>query len=260
VITIVHNNHGRGGSDVPLTSSLAERDTDAAGLRTAWGFAAVVEMLDGLLLFDAGLDGEALLHNARALGIDPADIGVIVLSHSDKDHTDGLAAVLPKCAPGCTVFAPAGPPRRVTQKIAAAGAELAECGGPTEIRQGVVTTGAVSGGKVEHGLVIMSPLAGSGFGPVLLTGCAHPGIARMAGAAAQVAGEAPGTVLGGFHMAKFKEKQIRAVSDELRELGVRYIGPTHCTGERAREFFRREWAGGFIDADLGAVIDIAERA
>lgn len=257
MITIIHNNEGPGDSAVPSTPSLEERGADAEALRTAWGFAAVVDISEGRVLFDVGVDGEVLLHNARALGIDLSDVGAIVLSHADTDHTGGLSEALSECAPGCTVYTPGTFPSSITDKVKAAGGKLVETESPTEICEGVASTGPVPGWKVEQGLVITAPLAGADFGPVLVTGCAHPGIAKMARSAALVAGESPKTVLGGFHMGELQDEQIRAVADELREIGVVNVGPTHCTGESAREFFRSEWSGSFVDADLGAVIDMA---
>ena len=40
-------------------------------LKTAWGFACLVEMDQTIVLFDAGGDGPTLLGNMAALGIDP---------------------------------------------------------------------------------------------------------------------------------------------------------------------------------------------
>jgi len=46
------------------------------------------------ILIDVGQSPEALLHNMRLLGIDPASIDAIVLTHCHYDHTQGLAEVL----------------------------------------------------------------------------------------------------------------------------------------------------------------------
>lgn len=76
-ITIVYDNH-----------PFDER------LKTAWGFAALVEYQDHTLLFDTGGVGLTLMENMRVLGIDPGKIETVVLSHAHGDHTGGLNALL----------------------------------------------------------------------------------------------------------------------------------------------------------------------
>ena len=60
------------------------------GLTPDWGFSCLVE--EAGLLFDTGAKGDVLLSNMRALGIDPADIRYLVLSHDHWDH--GGCAIL----------------------------------------------------------------------------------------------------------------------------------------------------------------------
>jgi len=48
-------------------------------LTSAWGFSCLV---DDDLLFDTGGDGRTLLSNMAQMGIDPAGIRTVVLSHA----------------------------------------------------------------------------------------------------------------------------------------------------------------------------------
>ena len=69
--------------------------TVKAGLKTGWGFSSLIETDDAPpILFDTGADGTALLHNMKQLGIDPARIGAIVISHHHYDHTGGLFNII----------------------------------------------------------------------------------------------------------------------------------------------------------------------
>ena len=61
-----------------------------------WGFACHIEMSGKKILFDAGADGEILLHNLRQLEIDPGEIDEVFISHNHFDHIGGLATVLNK--------------------------------------------------------------------------------------------------------------------------------------------------------------------
>jgi len=60
-------------------------------LTSGWGFACLV---GDDLLFDTGGDGRTLLSNMAQMGIDPAGIRTVVLSHAHGDHTGGLGALL----------------------------------------------------------------------------------------------------------------------------------------------------------------------
>lgn len=58
-------------------------------------------------------------------------------------------------------------------------------------------------------------------------------------------------VAGGFHLRSTVEQEIRQIASDLERLGVRQIGPSHCTGGTAIEIFRERWGDQFISFDLG---------
>ena len=47
-------------------------------------------------------------------------------------------------------------------------------------------------------------------------------------------------VLGGFHLAPYKEDYVREVVASLKELNPDYIVPMHCTGEPFYEMVKAE--------------------
>lgn len=55
----------------------------------------LIETGDGLVLIDGGLSQSASLiaENIRALGFDPSDVRIILLSHAHYDHAGGIAAL-----------------------------------------------------------------------------------------------------------------------------------------------------------------------
>ena len=48
------------------------------------------------------------------------------------------------------------------------------------------------------------------------------------------------------------------IAVRLKNLGVRYVAPTHCTGGEAREVFAAVYGKGFIDSGAGRVIGAAD--
>lgn len=47
---------------------------------------------DGMIAFDAGVHPDSVRHEMKELGLDPADVKAVFLTHGDADHVGGLAA------------------------------------------------------------------------------------------------------------------------------------------------------------------------
>jgi len=57
-------------------------------LQADWGFAALIEAANTpKILFDTGANGRILLSNMKKLGIAPALIDEVFISHAHFDHT-----------------------------------------------------------------------------------------------------------------------------------------------------------------------------
>jgi 7,8-dihydropterin-6-yl-methyl-4-(beta-D-ribofuranosyl)aminobenzene 5'-phosphate synthase len=224
-------------------------------LETAWGFACLVETEDATALFDTGADGRMLLQNMKALGKDPVAIDGVVLSHEHGDHTAGLTALLDTGARP-TVYAPSA--FATTNKEAwLARTHLVEVPAtPTEILPGFYSTGfltAVGGLEpiVEQALIVQTA-----EGWVMVTGCAHPGVVKLARVASEATGGKLALVMGGFHLGESSAGSIGAIIDDLREMGVDKAAPTHCSGDRALELFAAAFGENYIPSGVGAVITI----
>ncbi len=221
-----------------------------ARLQTDWGFACLVEGLEQPLLFDAGGKGDILLHNMRALGLNPQAVRTVVLSHAHGDHTGGLAAFLAE-NPDVIVYLPQSFPAGIKDTVRQAGATLVEVAGPQQITVGAHTTGELGGQIREQALVLETPR-----GLVVVTGCAHPGVAEMV---RQAQAELDGNVyltLGGFHLRDANATQIAATIADLQALGVQRIAPSHCTGDPARNAFAEAFGDGYAPGGVGQVFMI----
>ncbi|MBW2700500.1 MAG: MBL fold metallo-hydrolase [Deltaproteobacteria bacterium] len=230
---------------------LVDNLAGGGGLRHGWGFACLLESDEGKVLFDTGPEGEMLLNNMEVLGIDPAEIHHVVLSHAHWDHIGGLPALLrmrrkPELAikrfrtpglsgddlPRIEVWVPKGFSDEVCEKIQSQGGECRVMDEPGEILPGMWSTGPMDGGLVEHGL-----LQSCQDGPLLITGCAHPGVVEMVEKAGALGMGPVRWVLGGFHLMADSREDLARVAQELKDLGVRRVGPGHCTGITAQKFF-----------------------
>jgi 7,8-dihydropterin-6-yl-methyl-4-(beta-D-ribofuranosyl)aminobenzene 5'-phosphate synthase len=192
----------------------------------------------------------------RLLGIDPQAIDAVVLSHIHQDHTGGLASLLAEAAHP-TVYLLASFPGSF-KRSAAALTSVVEVSHPVEIFPDVYSTGEVDGGIKEQALAIRTE-----SGVVIITGCAHPGVARMVrrGIKASVPGdgldETPvALVVGGFHLLDQSPGQIEALIADFESLHVRRVCPTHCTGDRAIAMFAKAFGEGYIPGGAGQVITL----
>ncbi len=229
VITVVYDNYRSDGQ-----------------LKTAWGFACVIEGLPETILFDTGGDGELLLSNLAKRGFRPEQVGCIVLSHFHRDHTGGLKAVL-KANSGVRVYMPKVFPSDFQEEAARSGAAVVGTEAPCRVCDGAWTTGVLGDRPPEQGLYLRTAR-----GLVVVTGCAHPGIARMAQAARDHGNAPVAAVLGGFHMAAASADQIDTVVAELKNLGARQAAPSHCSGDKTRQRMKEAFGEGYLPSGVGA--------
>lgn len=174
-----------------------------AGLQADWGFAALIDVNEHRVLFDAGADGHILLENMKVCGIDPLSIDTVFMSHHHFDHTGGLAAFLHK-NPEVQVYVPAS-----LRGIRHA-KEIHHITEACEIFEGVHSSGELK--NIEQCMFIESK-----SGLIVIAGCSHPGIDAILDEAKK-----HGHIhllFGGFH--GFKD------FDLLQDIDL--VCPTHCT-------------------------------
>ena len=239
------------GRDIVVTI-VYDNNPGRSDLTPAWGFACVVEGLEKTILFDTGGDGRILLQNMRRLGIDTGKVDVVVLSHIHGDHTGGLVSFL-GVRGGVPVYMPTGFPAAFKEQVRSYGARPIEADKSEVVCQGVRTTGTLGKGSIEEqGLCVKTR-----EGCVLITGCAHPGVANIAAQAKQVTPGPLHLVMGGFHMGYQSRRKINAVVDRFEELGVQQVAPCHCSGNSARRIFKERYGDRCLLVGVGQAFRFA---
>jgi len=250
----------------PAITVVYDNNPYKEGLETAWGFSALVTGTEKTILFDTGGDGSILLANMEKLGIEPNSIEIVVLSHIHGDHTGGLADFLEK-NPRIAVYLPKSFPKRFKDNVISCGAKVVEVEQPLKICENVYSTGPLGRLIREQALVIRM-----GKGLVVITGCAHPGIVKIVNSAKQLLKDdvllpAPVVpaqvtqiqlVMGGFHLEWTTKGKIEGIISSFKELGVRYVGPCHCTGDKARSLFEKHFGKNYINIGAGKVVTVAD--
>jgi 7,8-dihydropterin-6-yl-methyl-4-(beta-D-ribofuranosyl)aminobenzene 5'-phosphate synthase len=222
------------------------------GFEAQWGFSCVVGGCGRTILFDTGGKGDVFLKNLEAAGISPSEIDVVVISHKHWDHIGGLSAFLAE-NPEVTVYVPASFDNDLKKSIAEDCSNLVEVSDPVEIIPGVFSTGDMTGLVREQSLAIATD-----GGAVVITGCAHPGIARIVEKASETVGLEVLCVMGGFHLGGARKKQLDAIVSTFEENGVKYCGASHCTGDDIIDYFIHRYGDHYVRLGAGRVIKGAD--
>jgi 7,8-dihydropterin-6-yl-methyl-4-(beta-D-ribofuranosyl)aminobenzene 5'-phosphate synthase len=216
-------------------------------LTTAWGYSALIKYHDHTLLFDTGGDGQILMENMHALGIDPISIDSVVLSHAHDDHTGGLTTLLNTGITPVVYLLPSFP-ANLKRQIGEL-TQVSEVSPAQSLAEGIWTTGEVRGLIPEQALVIQTAQ-----GLAVITGCAHPGIVAILEIIRETWDEPIYLVMGGFHLADKNDAQLGRILEDFRRLEVEKVAPSHCTGESAIFRFTDEYKQNFISIGAGSEI------
>jgi len=289
-VEIEHFGWGIGGGKPPGKTLISE-----------FGLSMHVESRRGTetrnVLMDFGFTPDALVNNANLVGIDPAALDALALSHGHYDHFGGLAgflmqnngklkAKLPIYIGGEEAFCSrewTAPPVRgdfgaldrkaledanVAVTYAEGPALIADHGfttghigqtsfekllSPSAMKIGVdhgigcyadklpedERTKAVIPDQFRHEIAIAFNVRGRGL--IVLTSCSHRGVINAIKQAQAVSGiKKVHAVIGGFHLAPYKEDYVRDTITALKDIDIDYVIPLHCTGEPFYEMAKTE--------------------
>ena len=199
------------------------------GLVADWGFSCLVEAENiPRILFDTGANGSVLLSNMQKLGIDPASIDAVFISHPHFDHIGGLSDFL-NVRSDIRVYVP------VSLRGVRGAKEVISVSKAQEISEGVFSTGELE--DIEQSMAVKTDR-----GLVLIVGCSHPRMAHILKAASQF-GNIIG-IIGGMH--GFSEFEL------FKDLEL--ICPAHCTAHKAE--IKSRYPQKCIEGGAGKVIEI----
>lgn len=251
------------------------------------GLALVLELPEGLLLFDTGA-GAALPKNLTAAGVDISRIRWCVLSHGHFDHTGGLAYLLAQ-TPKVELYHGSGvervryslhPERPVKALTMPADAMAALKALPQEHVHTVACSQAVL-----PGLVLTGPIPRESFedcgGPfftdqagtspdrledeialltqsgTLIQGCCHAGIINTVEHCKRSHPDIRiRTILGGLHLLHASEERLEKTADYLNALNLDRLILLHCTGEGAVACFKQRLNCEVILGKAGEVYNL----
>lgn len=255
-----------------------------------WGLAVYIQYQGHQILLDTGTTG-AFVDNAVALGVDLSKVELGVLSHAHYDHADGLERffTINKEAPfylrieseeNCYDYDPNNPEnvRYIGIKkgtLDTYADRICFAKGEEEILPGVhliphKTKGLEAIGEKAHmyrkkngeflpddysheqSLVFETPK-----GLVIFNSCSHGGADNII---REVGETFPGkklyAIIGGFHLFKSSEEEVRALAAGIRETGIERIVTGHCTGDAAYAVLKEELGDRLEQIYTGLVLEL----
>jgi 7,8-dihydropterin-6-yl-methyl-4-(beta-D-ribofuranosyl)aminobenzene 5'-phosphate synthase len=236
------------------------------------GVAFLIETEGGRVLFDTGQSGTVLIHNLDLLGVDPASLDAVAISHGHYDHTGGLTALLEHLSPQAGLYATPDLFREryskregasvkseledvgidLTEEDLAARVSLTLNAQPQEIIPGVWTTGEITRRPEKEGssshhrmrerhaivpdryLDDMALVLASDDEVTVLCGCCHAGLLNTVAHVDRIFDQPVGVIAGGLHLTGANEQELAHICRTLKTLpALRRVYPNHCTGEAA---------------------------
>ena len=220
------------------------------GTKSDWGFSCLIEGTEKNILFDTGTLPEILLHNVEQLKVDLDKIDKIVISHNHIDHTGGLFAVLEKNR-NVSVYLPYSFPYDFVRRVENMKAEVISVKEPTRICKNVFSTGEMGDQIKEQSLII-----NTSKGLIIVTGCSHQGIVNILKKAKNILDKKIYLVVGGFHLFRESEDEVRNIIREFKEIEVIKCGANHCTGDRAISLFKDAFGENYVQIGTGKILHI----
>ena len=215
-------------------------------LESFWGFSC---MINDNFLFDSGSNGRALVRNMVKMGFDIERLKYLFISHPHWDHIGGIDSVV-DINRNLTLYLPDSLSKLYIKDLKTLSKEVKVINEyPRRLFDGFYTTG------VMHPVGEQSLVIDEGEFGIVVVGCSHPGITNIVKRAKEILNKPVLYVIGGFHLFRSKEEEIIEVVKEMKNLGVEYVTPTHCTGDLAIEMFKEEYKENYIPGGVGRVIE-----
>ncbi|WP_400204399.1 MBL fold metallo-hydrolase [Methanomethylophilus alvi] len=202
----------------------------------AIGMSILVEADGRRTLFGLGHRPRYLEHNLSSLDIESDSIDQIVVSHRHIDHFGGLAGFLKGREKPIDIYAPAGAWGGKKTVFGPTGIfEPEEFTGKTvrhditdwvQLSDHVFVSPPLTDNGSEESFLVIS----SSSGPLLISGCCHPGLDHVFEAVKAKFGRYPTALIGGLHILKKQDKLADLYAQYLKDVDCRRLYLNHCTG------------------------------
>jgi 7,8-dihydropterin-6-yl-methyl-4-(beta-D-ribofuranosyl)aminobenzene 5'-phosphate synthase len=219
------------------------------GMKSDWGFSCLIEGTEKTILFDTGAKPKVFKQNFDALNIDAQNIDYVVISHDHYDHTGVLSTFL-AMNNDVSVYILESFSKKIKETIEINESKTVYEPVLKEICNNVYLSG-ILGEKIEE----QSLAINTSKGLVVITGCSHPGIIEILKHFKSSLNKEIYMVFGGFHLMRKNDVEMAQIIQEMKHLGVKKCGATHCTGDHQIELFKEAFGDNYVSMGVGNTIE-----
>lgn len=270
-----------------MTVTVLSDNIGCGSLKGEWGLAFHIEFGGKRYLLDTG-GSDLFLTNARQLGIDISEVDCAILSHAHYDHSKGMEAffdvntkadffVSPNARENCYgglgfLSRYIGLPKGV---LSAYKDRIKMPEGISQIDENVFvvphSTEGLSGiGRKSHLYVRrgwryvpddfsheQSLVLREEDGLVIFNSCSHSGAdVVMEEVGRAFPGEGVKAYLGGLHLFRMNDGEVREIADKIRKAGINKVITGHCTGDKAFAVLKSCLGDAIDQFHCGMVIEL----
>ena len=228
-------------------------NTALKGFKSDWGFSCLIS---DTILFDVGEEYKIFNYNANKLHIDFSKIKIIILSHKHKDHIGSLKELLKHTNNVESIYCLSDTKSRIKTYVNKSKIKIISINNFEEITDNIFSTGKMNAKYKGYKLLEQSLIIQNGNKIGIVTGCAHPGILDIIKKVKQeMKTDSIEFVLGGFHLFRKTDKEIKEIAKEIKNLNVKKAAPCHCSGDKAKIIFKEIFKVNYIDTHAGTMFD-----
>lgn len=274
---------------VKITTLVENSRGGNSALKSVHGLSFLIEKDNKFYLFDTA-QGDLLVQNAKELGLDLNKLDRVIISHNHYDHGGGLKSLIANFGPQKIVvhkefFKDKYSLKNSEKKYKSIDYDLKLLlktdstvkkieADITYIDEGIFVAANFKRKndfekvnkrfylqendemhldyfKDEIALGIETPK-----GLIILLGCSHPGAVNIISAIIERTGQDIYAVLGGTHLVEAGEDRIFNTLNYLKDLKLKYLGLSHCTGEKAEKIFAEQMPTEFFYNNTGSSLEV----
>lgn len=220
--------------------------------KTGWG---ISYLIDDDILFDTGEKFEYLENNARLMDADLQKIRKIVLSCNRWEHIGGLWELL-QVNRDITVYSCVDFDKKFGEKAKNLGVKLVKVRTSLKISDNIYSTGQILAYEGERQVLEQSLVVNTGKKLALICGCSQVGVLNIIGQVRKIFKKDVSFILGGFHLMDEERRVIKYLVDQIVNLGIEKVGPSHCTGFEGVSLLKEVFSHNFIGIEVGREIEL----